>query len=250
MFVRQTKHQQSNSDELYQYESENAWSLISSIRFDKNDVKTFEDYIQGFDISSCIISSTSVIPEWLPNLLKAHRINDIHIFDSTTPLPITNRYHTPSTLGTDRLASVIGGYYISGKKNPVLCIDCGTAITYDFINSRGEYLGGNISPGLDLRFRSLHDYTGRLPLVNINGQTPELGDSTHTAIRSGVKIGIINEINGYIDKYQEKFPNIYIYFTGGNSLDFEYPSKKRIFAERNLVLIGLNIILAYIKSKQ
>lgn len=223
---------------------------LSVIRIGINDIISFEKYVSSYSISACILSSTSVIPNWIKEVLNKTAHVDYHVFNSFTPFPIQNKYHTPSTLGADRLASAICGYYIAGKTHPVLCIDCGTAITYDFISADGEFLGGNISPGLDMRFKSLHEYTSKLPLVDKSGNTPDIGYSTTTAIRSGVKIGIKNEITGYINEYQKKYPNIYIFFTGGNTIDFDYPAKKCIFAEKNLVLKGLYIVLDYLLSQK
>ena len=170
--------------------------------------------------------------------------------DGSTPLPITNLYSTPSTLGTDRIAGVVGGYFMAGCIHPVLCIDIGTAITYDFISSKGEYLGGNISPGIDLRFRSLHEHTRRLPLVSSSPTYPLIGNSTHTAILSGVMTGVLHEIRGYIASYRRKYSGVYVFFTGGSEIYFANRLKSRIFADENLVMKGLNIILNYITHKK
>ena len=183
-------------------------------------------------------------------MLQAHGISDIHIMDCHTPLPISNHYSTPSTLGTDRLAGIVGGYYSAGGIYPVLCIDIGTAITYDFITSRGEYMGGNISPGIDLRFQSLHEHTRRLPLIEASENYPILGDSTHTAILSGVMTGVLHEIRGYIATYRRKYNGLYVFFTGGSEIYFANRLKSRIFADENLVLKGLNIILNHINVKK
>lgn len=167
----------------------------------------------------------------------------------TTPLPIQNKYSTPSTLGTDRLASVVGAYFHdSNKLCPALCIDCGTAITYDFITADGQYLGGNISPGVSMRLRSLHEFTSRLPLVDKDGEIPPIGNSTETAIRSGVITGVRHEIIGYIDTYKVKYPDLNVFFTGGDAINFVYPSKKCTFVDDFLVLKGLHIILEHILS--
>lgn len=246
MFPLQTKQAENKGFNTHIYIP----NPISTIRISINDITSFEKYVSSYSISACILSSTSVIPNWIKEVINKTVHVDYHVFNSSTPSPIKNKYHTPSTLGADRLASAICGYYIADKKRPVLCIDCGTAITYDFVNAKGEYLGGNISPGLDMRFKSLHDYTSKLPLVDKLGNTPDIGYSTTTAIRSGVKIGIKKEITGYIKEYQKKYPNIFIFFTGGNTIDFDYPAKKCIFAEKNLVLKGLYIVLDYLLSQK
>ncbi len=232
------------------YPGRNVSSPISTTRIGFDELETFDTFLNSYSINACILSTTSKIPQWLYSTLKSHNINFIKELNASDNLPIKNRYKTPSTLGTDRIASVVGGYYLACKNNPVLCVDLGTAITYDFITADGEYLGGNISPGLSIRFKSLHDYTSKLPLLDKTGDIPDLGYNTSTAIRSGVILGLKNELQGYIDEYQSKYPDLYIFLTGGDALYFDYPTKKRIFVEENLVLKGLNIILHYILSKK
>lgn len=169
--------------------------------------------------------------------------------DGETPIPIINRYNTPQTLGTDRLAAVIGAY-AEGKRRtgihaPILVIDLGTAITYDFITAEGEYLGGNISPGIDMRLRALNAFTDKLPLVSHQGECPPVGHSTETAIRSGVINGVKHEIHGTIQHFLVKYPQLLIFLTGGDAIDFDEPLKKRIFADKFLVIKGLDQILKY-----
>lgn len=205
----------------------------------------FRSFLSPYSISKCIISSTSVIPGWLTEELEKSKI-ETHIMDGHTPLPIENLYSTPETLGTDRISSVIGAYYETGCKSAVLCIDSGTALTYDIVNEKGQYLGGNISPGLDMRFRSLHEFTSRLPIVSADGEKGEIGNSTETAIRNGVINGIKYEIKGYISHFRKKYPELTVFFTGGNAENFADKTKNYIFADKNLVLKGLNIILNHL----
>ena len=159
------------------------------------------------------------------------------------PLPITTDYQTPQTLGMDRLAAAVGA---SAQKpaTPLLVIDIGTAITIDYVSAEGVYSGGNISPGVDLRFKALHQFTGRLPLIGEEGDIPPLGYDTETAIRSGVVEGIVRELDSYIDEYK-KNRNIFTFLTGGHAFYFESKLKNAIFADANLVLKGLNEILNY-----
>lgn len=131
-----------------------------------------------------------------------------------------------------------------------MCIDSGTALTFDIINSSGEYIGGNISPGLSMRARALHEFTSRLPLVDLSEPETPIGTTTETAIRNGIIRGVINEINGYIHYYNLKFPKLQVYFTGGGSINFANRLKKRIFADENLVLKGINIVLSHVISLQ
>jgi len=159
------------------------------------------------------------------------------------PLPLTVDYQTPQTLGMDRLAAAVGA--AAQKPNtPLLIVDMGTAITIDYVSAKGVYEGGNISPGVELRFKSLNQFTDQLPLINEQGDVPHLGYNTETAIRSGVVEGIVREIDSYIDEYKKKY-NIFTFLTGGYAFYFESKLKNTIFADENLVLKGLNEILNY-----
>jgi type III pantothenate kinase len=164
--------------------------------------------------------------------------------DHHTPLPIVNRYETPETLVKDRLAAVVGAASIQ-KNTDLLVIDIGTAITYDFINAEGVYTGGDITPGIDLRLKSLHHFTQRLPRVEFDEQVGFMGTNTTTAIQSGVLYGIVSEIDGYINRLMRKYPKLSVFLTGGGAVYFEKRLKSAIFANENLVLIGLNRILEY-----
>ncbi len=163
-----------------------------------------------------------------------------------TPIPVENLYSTPQSLGMDRLSAVIGAY-ASHPGHDILVIDNGTAITYDFINSAGQYLGGNISPGVALRFKALHAFTAHLPLVEEDGERPLFGISTSTAIRCGVVDGVRHEIEGFINSMIVKYPNLLVFLTGGHGFDFAVSLKKRIFADKLLVLRGLDSILRHLQ---
>ena len=139
------------------------------------------------------------------------------------------------------------GAYVKGGGTDVLVIDVGTCITYDFVNANGEYLGGNISPGPKLRLMALSEHTSKLPLVSRHGDTPEVGYSTETAIRSGVLNGIRREIEGYISDFLLKYPRLLVYLTGGVHLDLHISEKMRIFADDFILSYGLNCILEYKK---
>ena len=219
---------------------------VDTLRCNMSDMEAFHDFITGKNILCCLLSTTSTIPKWIPELLKESGISDCQVLQGTTPLPVRNLYETPETLGTDRISSAIGAYYLSGCKRSVLCIDSGTALTYDIVNCAGEYLGGNISPGLAMRFRSLHDYTSRLPLLSPQHRPTEIGTSTESAIVNGVMKGMSHEIEGFIKEYSLAFPNLDVYLTGGDALDFDLHMNRRLKKEKNLVLIGLNIILNHI----
>ena len=164
--------------------------------------------------------------------------------DSKTPLPVTNLYETPETLGYDRMAAVVGANEQYPRRDR-LVIDAGTCITYEFIDSKGQYHGGNISPGMQMRFKALNQFTGRLPLIDSNGRKLPMGRDTETAIRAGVLKGMEYEISGYIESMKHKYPELLVFLTGGDDFSFDSSVKSIIFADRFLVLKGLNRILNY-----
>ena len=169
-------------------------------------------------------------------------------FTPATPVPITNRYRTPETLGSDRLAAVIGASSLKPGKD-LLIIDAGTCITYEVIDARGNYWGGNIAPGMQMRLRALHEFTARLPLVEPDGEVPGMGYDTETAIRSGVLRGMKYEIEGYIKSMRSKFPNLLVFLTGGDNINFDTNIKNIIFSDKYIVPRGLNKILDYNEDK-
>lgn len=163
-------------------------------------------------------------------------------FNSSVSTPLDIDYNTPQTLGSDRLAAAVGAWNEKPGCN-LLIIDAGSAITIDFVEKTGIYRGGNIAPGIRMRLRALHEYTGRLPLVEKEGDTPLLGKETETAIRSGVIRGICYEIDGYITEISQRFGDVYVFLTGGDEITLKNSIKNRIFADKFLVAKGLNRIL-------
>jgi type III pantothenate kinase len=157
-------------------------------------------------------------------------------------MPFRIAYKTPNTLGPDRLAAIVGAWMQQPEQN-LLVIDSGTAITYDIVSSDGIYLGGNISPGIGMRFKALHHYTGKLPLINKEGERVEIGESTETAIREGILQGVDYEIEGYIQAYTLKYPKLFVFLTGGNAFLLDNRVKSRTFVDNLLVVKGLNRIL-------
>lgn len=161
-----------------------------------------------------------------------------------TPVPIRNLYKTPQTLGMDRLAAVVAANALK-PHHDILVIDAGTCVTYDFIDAEGAYHGGNISPGLRMRFKALNIFTDKLPKVNAKGEIPSYGQTTETAIRAGVIHGMEYEMSGYITHLQQNYPELLVFLTGGDDFSFDSNLKSIIFADRFLVLKGLNRILNY-----
>lgn len=165
-------------------------------------------------------------------------------FNSLTPIPICNKYKTPETLGADRLAAAVGASILQPGKD-LLVIDAGTCITYDVIDAQGNYWGGNIAPGMNMRLKALHEFTARLPLVSPEGDVPGMGYNTETAIRSGILRGMKYEIEGYIRSMKRKYPKLQVYLTGGDEINFDNAIKDLVHTDKFIVPRGLNKILDY-----
>ncbi len=159
-----------------------------------------------------------------------------------TPSPVQVGYRTPQTLGADRLAAVVGAVTLRPNTD-LLVIDAGTCITYDLVEASGKYLGGNISPGVEMRLEALHARTARLPRVEADGDTPDLGIDTETAIRSGVVRGIGYELQGCIRHWQKRYPRLRIFLTGGDRYAFSDAVRQNILTDSHLVARGLNRLL-------
>lgn len=166
------------------------------------------------------------------------------VLSHETPIPVRNAYQSRQTLGKDRIAGAVGAATLFPGKD-VLIIDAGTAITFDYLSQRRGYCGGNISPGLRMRFKALHAFTESLPLLDPVENWPEQGNDTASSIRAGILQGILFEMRAYIGEYKAKYPGIRIVLTGGDAGFFDKKLKNGIFVFSNLVLIGLNRILEY-----
>lgn len=199
--------------------------------------------LKGVIISSVVNHSREII-DYLMNLFST-----CIELNHNTPIPLNNRYQTPDTLGYDRIAAAVGANTIYPDEN-VLVIDTGTAITYDIVTSEGAFIGGNISPGLEIRFRALHKHTNRLPLLERPVEDPPLvGSTTKDAIYSGIINGVLFEMEGFIAAISQKYPRLKVVLTGGDAKFFEGKLKSSIFVDLDLNLIGLNRILDYNASK-
>jgi type III pantothenate kinase len=191
-----------------------------------------------------LISSVNRMDENFLKKIQSH--TQYLLLQSDTLLPIQNRYDTPHTLGMDRLAAAVGAFELYPERN-CLIIDAGTCITFDFLDSEGNFQGGNISLGLQMRFKALHEFTAKLPLINPDEFTEATltGKSTKEAIFNGVVQGIIGETLHIIDEYRQKFEDLAVLVCGGDYRFFETRLKVPIFAIPNLTLVGLNRILSY-----
>ncbi|MDO6760366.1 type III pantothenate kinase [Tamlana sp. 2_MG-2023] len=164
------------------------------------------------------------------------------VLDIDTKLPFINGYSTPETLGVDRIGLVCASVKQFSGKN-VLIIDAGTCITYDFVTQENKYLGGAISPGLAMRYKSLNNLTAKLPLLELSVPKNIIGNSTANSIHSGVVNGVINEVDGIITQYKTKFSDLTVILTGGDAKFLSKQLKSSIFANSNFLLEGLNYIL-------
>jgi type III pantothenate kinase len=206
------------------------------------DSAGFEEFLKGKKIANTIISSVSKSEE-IEAVLIENGLKFIHLSNETA-IPVSNNYTTPTTLGDDRLANIIGASVLFPKSN-VLTIDCGTCIKFDSINAKSEYKGGAISPGLQMRFKALNHFTNGLPLIESQEIDFIIGDSSRNSILSGVINGCIQEIEGVIAQYHVIYENLTVILTGGDASFFDKELKSNIFVESKLTLIGLNEILLY-----
>lgn len=221
--------------------------LLDLKLFPSISLKTVRDFIRNYPgIDHCILSSVVPFPVSIRNFLSK-KFSFIEL-DENTPIPLKNKYTTPSTLGKDRLAAAVAANQ-KFPDSPVLSINAGSCITYDLINAKGEYLGGAISPGQDMRFKALHTFTGKLPLIQIKESECLVGKNTEASIISGVVNGTIAEIEGVAQLYLEKFPGLKIILSGGDLKYFDKRLKISIFAFPNIVIHGLCQILEFNVNK-
>lgn len=205
--------------------------------------KMLKELLQTYQPENGILATVKDFDSELIEILKAELKTFVEL-GPDTPLPIRNGYATPETLGFDRLAAAVGAWSLQPGK-PLLVIDLGTAVTYDFVSEDGTFTGGNIAPGVRTRLKSLNDHTSNLPLVEPATDFDLLGNTTETAIRAGVLQGILFEINGYIDALTQQHPGLFAFLTGGDLIYFDGKLKNGIFVDANLVSTGLNRILRH-----
>jgi len=201
--------------------------------------KTVENYPK---IKSSVLASVREYPKDIDAWL-ADRFFHINL-NSKTHLPFSNQYATQETLGKDRIAAVAAATKLFPKTN-VLIIDAGTSITYDLITDNNIYIGGGISPGIEMRFKALHTFTGKLPLVTKIDNTSLIGNSTQNSILSGVLNGVVAEVEGIIYRYSQQFEELKIIISGGDYKYFDKKLKNSIFATPNIVMQGLIEILKF-----
>ena len=216
--------------------------LVAHRKFKKGLSKTIDELKAEHDIDAVILCSVrkrnSRLIKQLGKLPKFIELTHM------TDLPIENNYGTPETLGKDRLASAVGAYMRKPKKHHLM-INTGTCITMDIITDKGVYLGGNISPGINLRIKAMHDYTANLPIVEPINPKVDFGYNTVTALQNGAVMGTILEVEAFISRMKAKYPLININLTGGYAEFLAKYLESKIFIRPYLVLEGLNEILLH-----
>ena len=212
--------------------------------FETNEaLKNFENIFQKYpNLQKIILSSVGKLDEEVVNFIKSQFQTEI--IDHKSKFPFTNLYATPETLGIDRMVLAAGATLMYPNQNRLI-IDAGTCITYDFVNAENQYLGGAISPGIKIRYKSLNNYTSKLPLLTLSEDFEIIGNSTKSAIHSGVINGVIFEIEGFISQYSLKNQDLTIILTGGDAEFLAKRLKSTIFANSNFLLESLNQTFQY-----
>jgi len=197
------------------------------------------------EIEWCMLSTVAKVgAKDLKHLEERYKLLQL---TSDLPVPFINKYGSQQTLGVDRIALVSGAFQEHPGIN-VLVVDAGTCVTYDFIDAAGAYHGGAISPGLTMRYKAMHTFTEKLPLLERIKEAPLIGGNTQDSMHSGVLLGIAYEVDGYINAYRESFPDLITVLTGGDAQFLRDTIKNDIFVNTNLLLDGLLNILNYNKD--
>jgi len=215
---------------------------LSVSRINELNCEELEKDLSGLKIKKAIISSVKKLPPFITDMLFTN-IPFVHVLSHKSKLPFNIDYETPETLGSDRIAAVAGAYNLFPGAE-ILIIDAGTAITFDFL-SANVYRGGNISPGLTMRFKALNKFTGRLPLVSPKDNFTFPGRNTTDAITAGVITGVTYEINEYIRTFEKKHTDFKIILTGGDSEYLKDKINNQFTYMPDIVIDGLNYILEY-----
>ncbi len=218
--------------------------ILKNIIVDKIDLELMQELKNQYpELTHAILCSVADRDEKLLELLTKEFTLFIEL-NYLTPVPLENLYESKESLGQDRIAAAVGANYLFPGSD-LLVIDAGTAITYDVVDRQNRYLGGNISPGLETRFRSLHEFTQKLPLIEISDEWPLIGKTTEEAIRAGVQSGILYEMDTMIERIRDQYIDCKVILTGGDSFFFDQKLKNTIFVMYELTLLGLNRILEY-----
>lgn len=213
--------------------------LAEVLSLEDSKDETIEGLLKKYQPEKTILSSVIDHNAGIEKMMA--EASSFHKLSSKSILPFTTPVAKPESIGADRLALIAGAiHFYNGKNN--LVIGLGSCITYNFINKFNSFLGGSISPGMEMRFKSLNTYTAKLPFIKADWNFPLIGYDTRTNILSGVLMGIAVEIDGIINNYKEKFSNFNVLLTGGDALYFAHHLKNKIFADPDLIFKGLYAI--------
>ena len=215
--------------------------------FEANEaLKNFENIFEKYpNLQKIILSSVGKLEKEVVDFIQNRFPTEI--IDHKSKFPFTNLYATPETLGIDRMVLAAGATLMYPNQNKLI-IDAGTCITYDFVNAENQYLGGAISPGIKIRYKSLNNYTSKLPLLSLSEDFDIIGNSTKSAIHSGVINGVLFEIEGFISQYSLKNQDLTIILTGGDAEFLAKRLKSTIFANSNFLLESLNTLSIYLNE--
>ena len=217
---------------------------INSYTSENKELPFIQEILDRYPkIVSAIISSVRSSNNDLFTYLKS-KLENVCFFDNNITIPLENLYETKNTLGYDRLAACVGAYFKYPNKN-ILVIDAGTAITFDFVNENAQYIGGCISPGLHMRYKALHEFTKKLPLLESNEEQYLIGKNTNQAITGGVQNGILFEIDAYVNKLRKEYKNLIVVITGGDAAFLHKKIENKTNLDLNILTYGLNEILEY-----
>lgn len=219
-------------------------ALIEKFIFDKKDAeKKIKKIFQQYEkINISVLSSVQNHDNAIVSLLEKR--TQVFVVSHTFSFPFTNKYTTPATLGIDRLVLAAGATLQFPSRNR-LVLDAGTCITYDFIDSKDNYLGGAISPGLQMRYDAMHNFTAKLPLLYPEMPQYYIGDSTNKSLHSGAVNGFVYEIEGFIERYSRDYKDLMVILTGGDADFLAKRLKNTIFANSNFLLESLNKLYLY-----
>ena len=215
---------------------------ISQVRINGLSCEDLEKVLGGIKVQQAIVSSVKEIPPFIFELFLSS-IPYVHVLSHKSKLPFKIEYDTPETLGTDRIAAVAGAFSMFEGQD-VLVIDAGTALTFEFL-STNVYKGGNISPGLNMRFKALNKFTDKLPLISLSENYSNPGRNTNDAILAGVITGVTYEINEYIRTFKNKHIEFKLILTGGDGELLKDKINYQIAYMPDIVIDGLNYILEY-----
>ena len=210
--------------------------FIEEIILPNDDAITIERILSIYKPEKTILSSVINHNHTVESLLSLK--SKFHKLSSFTKANFTTAVGKPETIGADRLALCAAAAHFYPNKNN-LVIGIGSCITYNFINQYHQFLGGSISPGMDMRFKAMQVFTAKLPLIEAEWNFPVIGYDTKTNMQSGVIAGIAYEMDGFIDEYAKKYGNFNVVLTGGNNTYFAHRLKNRIFADSNFLFKGL-----------